>query len=87
MKSLQAGSNTSAVEVLNISQHGLWLWLDEEECFLPFKEFPWFKQATIEDILKIERVHHDHLYWPSLDVDLHVDCMKHLHKYPLVAKS
>jgi hypothetical protein len=49
------GAATSEVEVTNISQHGFWLLLDGRELFLPFKNFPWFKQATVEAILRLER--------------------------------
>lgn len=41
------GAATSAVEVTNISRHGLWLLLGDEELFLPFEHFPWFRRATI----------------------------------------
>jgi hypothetical protein len=35
-------------------------------------EFPWFRQATIEQLTTIEWPSPDHLYWPLLDVDLSV---------------
>jgi hypothetical protein len=31
------------VEVTNVSKHGFWIFLDDEEMFLPFVEFPWFE--------------------------------------------
>jgi len=49
------GSATSAAEVTNISKHGLWLLIDGSEFFLPFGEFPWFKHATVEQLLRLER--------------------------------
>jgi hypothetical protein len=42
------GNITSAAEVTNISKHGFWLLLDEEELLLPFEQFPWFRSATVE---------------------------------------
>lgn len=77
------GSATSVVEVTNISQHGFWMLIDDDELFLPFDEFPWFKQATIEAILRLERPTPGHLYWPELDVDLTLDSIKHPERYPL----
>jgi hypothetical protein len=41
-------------EVTNISQHGFWILLEERELFVPFNEFPWFRNATIDSILKVE---------------------------------
>ena len=38
MTSAALGASTSPVEVTNISQHGFWLLLDNEELFLPFSE-------------------------------------------------
>ena len=80
------GAATSEAEVTNISQHGFWLLLDGRELFLPFEEFPWFKRATVEAIIRLERPHPRHLYWPELDVDLSVDSIEYPERYPLKAK-
>ncbi len=81
------GAVTSQAEVTNISGHGFWLLLDERELFLPFDEYPWFKRASVEAILRLDRPHPDHLYWPDLDVDLSVDSIEHPERYPLKAKA
>ena len=85
MKSENIGSDTLAVEVLNLSPHGFWLLVREREYFLDFSLFPWFRRATVEDICGVELLHGDHLYWPKLDVDLDLDRIEHPEKYPLVA--
>jgi len=77
------GAAISEVEVTNISKHGFWLLLDGDELFLPFQDFPWFKRATVEAILRLERPAPGHLYWPDLDVDLAVESIKHPELYPL----
>ncbi|MHC1727409.1 MAG: hypothetical protein AB9866_15630 [Syntrophobacteraceae bacterium] len=41
------------VEVTSISKHGLWILVSEEELFLPFQDFPWFKAAPVSAILKV----------------------------------
>ena len=79
------GTATSNVEVTNISQHGFWLLLDDRELFLPFKEFPWFKRATVEAIVRVERPAPGHLHWPDLDVDLAVESIEHPERYPLTS--
>jgi len=58
--------------VTNISRHGFWLWLGGRELFVPFSEFPWFADASVAKITKVEWPSQDHLYWPDLDVDLSV---------------
>ena len=81
------GTITSVAEVTHVSRHGLWLLLGNEELLLPFKKFPWFKQATIEQIEDVEWPTPDHLYWPKLDVDLSVESIRNPESFPLVAKS
>ena len=77
----------TVLEVTNISGHGFWILLDERELFLPFQDFPWFRDASVTKILKVERLSAHHLYWPDLDVDLHVDSIEHPDRFPLVAKN
>ena len=87
MKSETHGVHTSAVEVTNISRHGFWLFLEEKESFLAFDQFPWFKDAPVESILNVQLLNEHHLYWPDLDVDLHVDSIEHPERFPLVASD
>ena len=75
----------SDVEVTNISQHGFWVLLDSEELFLSYENFPWFKKATIEGLLSVERPSENHLYWPQLDVDLSVDSIRDPAAFPLIS--
>ena len=86
MRSALRGRSTSDTEVTNISAHGLWLWLGDREVFLPHERFPWFREAPVGGVLNVERVSTDHLYWPDLDVDLHVESLDDPDKYPLVSK-
>ena len=50
MSSAPLGKHTSAIEVSNVSRNGFWLLLGDEELFVPFAQFPWFRDATIEQI-------------------------------------
>jgi hypothetical protein len=87
MKSAARGKRTSAVEVTNVSPSGLWMLFDEQEVFLPFEQFPWFKDAPIGKIVNVKRVSPRHLYWPELDIDLAVDSIFHPEKFPLVSRA
>lgn len=87
MKSVLRGKRTSSVEVTNVSPHGFWLLVDERELFLPFKEFPWFQDATIRQLTHVERPSSNHLYWPELDVDLAVESLEHPERYPLISHA
>ncbi len=86
MKSGALGKNTSAVEVTHISPHGFWLLLDDEELFLPFENFPWFRNANIGAIHNVERPQPHHLSWPELDIDLTVESIEHPERFPLMSK-
>jgi hypothetical protein len=87
MTSAAPGIVTSPVEVTNISKHGLWLLLGNEELFLPFSEFPWFQDVPVRKILRVELPSPNHLYWPDLDIDLAVESIRHPEKFPLVSQT
>lgn len=89
MKSVKRGKTTSVVEVQNISAHGLWVFIDStaREYFLPFSEFPWFKEAKVADILAVELERGHILHWPNLDVDLELAQIEEPKNYPLVARQ
>lgn len=87
MKSSPRGKSTLAAEVTNISPHGLWLLVRRREMFLAFTEFPWFRDATIGQIMNVEMPSPRHLHWPELDVDLAVESIEHPERYPLVSRA
>lgn len=74
------------VEIGNVSVHGFWLLIDGAEAFLPFEQFPWFRDASIGKLAHIERPSPHHLYWPDLDVDLAVESIFHPERFPLVSR-
>jgi hypothetical protein len=86
MSSAKPGPTTSTAEVTNISRHGFWVLLDGRELFLAFDDFPWFRSAPVEAILRLQRPRPDHLYWPDLDVDLSVESIEHPDKFPLTSR-
>ena len=81
------GNTTSAAEVTHVSRHGFWLLLYDEELLVPFEQFPWFKQATIDQLSDVQWPTADHLYWPQLDVDLAVASIRDPAAFPLVSKQ
>ena len=77
-------SISNNIEVVQISLHGIWLFVQGIEYFLPYEDFPWFKNATIAQVHKVYLLHKTHLHWPQLDVDIELDSLTSLEKYPLV---
>lgn len=86
MTSATLGTSISPVEVTNISQYGFWLLLGDEELFLPFSEFPWFRNAAVGKILHVEHSSSNHLYWPELDIDLAIESIRQPVQFPLVSQ-
>lgn len=87
MKSVQRGRDTSEVEVANISPSGFWLLVGGRERFVPLKDFPWFREATIAELTHVLLPSPHHLYWPALDIDVAVESLEHPERYPLVSRA
>ena len=86
MSSSGPGKNSSAVEVTNISAHGLWLLVRNRELFLSYDDFPWFRDKPVKSIAQVEEQSPGHLHWPEIDVDLTVEMIEHPERFPLKAK-
>ncbi|MBM3493547.1 MAG: DUF2442 domain-containing protein [Armatimonadetes bacterium] len=76
----------SRVEVSHVSPHGIWVLADDHEHFLPYADFPWFRQATVGELFHVIEPSPGHLYWPDLDVDLTIASIEHPEDYPLVSR-
>lgn len=87
MKSALRGKTISAVEVGSVTRDGFWLRVDERDLFVPFKQFPWFADASIRQITSVERPSPHHLRWPGLDVDLALASIEHPERFPLVSRA
>ena len=86
MSSAAPRTITSRVEVTNVSVHGFWLLLADGEYFVPFADFPWFREAPIGKLLNVTLPAAHHLYWPELNIDLAVESIVHPERFPLVSK-
>ena len=87
MSSAPHGVVTSAIEVTNVSAHGLWLLAGDREFFLSYTDFPWFKDVPLRQILNVEQPTPGHFYWPDLDVDLGIDSIENPHRFPLISDA
>ena len=81
------GISISLIEVSHVSKFGFWLLAADEELFLSFSDFPWFKNATIEQLSNVEAPSENHLYWPKLDIDLAVESIRNPSAFPLIASG
>jgi len=83
MKSLERGISTSNVEVGHVSPHGIWLSVRGKEYFLPYEAFPWFQDARLSELHRVQLVHGRFLRWEDLNVELALDSLEHPDRYPL----
>jgi len=64
----------------------VWLLAHDKELFLSYEDFPWFKDAPIGKLFRVEEPSSGHYYWPELDVDLTEEIIEHPERFPLKAK-
>lgn len=87
MNSLAPGNSISVVEVTHISTHGVWLLAHDQELFMSYDDFPWFKDQPVRSLIKVEELSPGHFYWPEIDVDLSEEIIKHPQRFPLKAAN
>ncbi len=84
MKYGSTGKDTSESEVTDISPFGIWLLHKGKEYFLSYVEFPWFKNATVQQIFSVQDKGDENLRWAELDVDLSIETIRDPGTFPLV---
>ena len=74
-------------EVTNIGPHGFWLLVDDREYFVPFRDYPVFRSATVSQSCAMQRISPDQFYWPDLDADVELAALERPESYRLVYKN
>jgi hypothetical protein len=75
---------TSPAEVTSITAVGLWLLIVDREYFIPFSDYPAVRQATVEQIVRVEQPAPAQRYWPDLDIDIELPALDEPQRFPLV---
>ncbi len=83
MSSNLPGAAISHSEVTNISVLGFWLLVDDREYFVPFDDYPVFRDATVVQIYAVQRLGPAQFHWPALDADIELQALEHPAQYPL----
>jgi hypothetical protein len=71
-------------QVTNISPLGFWIIVEQNEYFVPFKHYPCFKKATVEQICEFEMLSPKQLHWKELDCDIETDALENPQQFSLV---
>lgn len=81
------GTATSASEVTDITPFGFWMLVDAEEHFVPFDDYPAFRQATVAQIYTVQQLGPGQLHWPALDIDIEVNALRRPDAFPLHSRG
>lgn len=86
MSSLLNGICTSEFSVTTITDIGFWIMVEDKEYFVPFDEYPMFRDATVKQILNLTFIPPAQLHWESLDVDIELQALENPEMFPMVFK-
>ena len=79
-------TNGTLVSVLMINAQGIMISVGGQDFFLSYNRIPWMREASIKDVLDVQMCGNEAIEWPSLDVDLEIDSLRHPERYPLLIK-
>jgi hypothetical protein len=85
MRSKADGKLILDAEVTKIDHQGIWLLIGQKDLFLPYEEFPWFRNASVAAIRDVELLSDHHLHWSQLDIDLAIESIENPEQFPLIA--
>lgn len=77
------GKHIYASEVTAVGRDGFWLISHDMEYFVPFRNYPVFRLATVEQIYGMEEIAPGQLRWEPLDADIELEALESPERYPL----
>jgi hypothetical protein len=84
MDSSKSGINTSVCSVTGINDLGFWVLVKDNEYFIPFSDYPGFRNASVNNILKITLHPPSQLHWEEIDIDIELNALTHPESFPLI---
>jgi ethanolamine utilization protein EutA (predicted chaperonin) len=83
MLSEKPGKDICVSEVTSIGRDGFWLLSGDCEYFVPYQNYPAFKQATVEQIYSMQEISPGQLHWEALDEDIEIAALEYPERFPL----
>ncbi len=83
---LENSINSTSANVLMINSQGIMLSVCGNDYFLSYNRIPWMLTAPIGDVLNVRMSGRNAIEWPTLNVDLEIESLKHPERYPLIMK-
>ncbi len=87
MDSSTSGTGTSTCNVTGINDLGFWVLVEDKEYFVPFSDYPGFKDSSINQILNIRFSPPSQLHWIDIDMDIELPSLAQPESFPLVFKK
>lgn len=87
MPSFRPGTSISGNEVTAIEATGFWVLLEDREYFIPFADYPAFRDAPVRQIFNVRQLSPTQLHWPDLDVDIETEALEKPERFPLIWKG
>jgi hypothetical protein len=73
--------------ISGINDLGFWVLVDFKEYFIPFSDYPGFRNSSINQIFKIKFNPPSQLHWEELDIDIELQALSHPELFPLTFKA
>jgi hypothetical protein len=86
MDSSKSGISTSACNVTGINDLGFWVLVNDKEYFVPFSDYPGFKDTSVNQILNIRFYAPSQLHWEDIDIDIELNALSQPASFPLIFK-
>jgi hypothetical protein len=81
-----SGINTSDCSVTGVNDLGFWVLVSDGEYFIPFSDYPGFKESTVYQLLNIQYDPPSQLRWNDLDIDIELEALSQPERFPLIYK-
>lgn len=84
MKSFHNGKNILTNNAITAITHlGFYLLVESKEYFIPFTDYPVFKQASVDEIYDFKMLSPRQIYWKKLDCDIELEALEYPEKFVL----
>lgn len=87
MDSLKSGIGTSVCNIAGMNDLGLWVLVEETEYFVPFPDYPGFKESSAGQILNVKFLRPSHLHWDEIDMDIELQTLVQPESFPMIFKA
>jgi hypothetical protein len=86
-KTLKTNGKNISVKVIAITANGLLISIPEGDFFLSYGDYPWFRNARVDEVLDVEMESNNAIRCDNLDVDLEIESILHPEKYPVIMSN